>query len=38
MTTGKKPFPIKLIVGLIGCAILFAYIGYRVMSALNALP
>lgn len=29
---------IRRIVGLIGCAALFIYIAYRVMSALNALP
>jgi uncharacterized membrane protein YvbJ len=37
-STGKRRLPIRLIVGLIGCAILFIYIAYRVNSALNGLP
>ena len=36
--TAKRGLTVRHIIGLIGCAILFIYIAYRVMSALNTLP
>ncbi len=33
-----KRVPIKLIVGIVGCIILFVYIAIRVSAALAALP
>jgi hypothetical protein len=33
-----KRFKIRTIIGIIGCIILFGYIAFRVIAALNALP
>lgn len=38
MSPEKRRIPIKMIIGVIGCIILFAYIGYRVMSAMSTIP
>ena len=34
----QKRFPLRMVIGIVGCIILFLYIAYRISEAMNALP